>query len=271
MKAMRVERGDLPQDNFTIIANAAIDAAEVSLKALGLYVWLASRPPQWATTVERIAQVRPDTEYAIGKCLNELVTAGLVARRRDVTPGGGWTQVLHLGTISRIPKTEDLEIPGSRNPKSDSTANSKTENKTNSRGENLFEQPGQRATTPSDCSKQALEQERSAAFAEFWDAYPRKVGKPKALAAWKTRVVKLVEPVEVLAGLLWWRAKWAEDKTQSNFMPYPATWLNDERWRDALPAPNVDEDIEPDDDATDAEWAVWYRKHPEEFAKLGHA
>lgn len=67
-------------------------------------------------------------------------------------------------------------------------------------------------------------------FAEFWQAYPRKVAKPAAEKAWR-KVAG--EADAILAGLK--RAsgceQWAKDGGQ--FIPHPATWLNGRRWEDA--------------------------------------
>lgn len=262
---MRVERGVLPQDNFTIIDNDVIRMEKLSLKAMGLYVLLASNDADWTTTIERIAEHRElDGEYSVRGAVKELVDAGLVTRRREVHPDRTWTQVLTLGSIPRNAETADLGSPGTRLLDAKIAPLKKTKENTNTRVEELFEEPGQEA--PLDrlvrSSQQAVEQHR-AAFDDWYELYPRKVGKPGAIRAWKARIEKThTEPNDVIAGLLWWRMKWAEDKTQTNFMPHPATWLNDERWKDALPAEI--EDVEPDDD-DDEGWVAYWEAHPDKF------
>jgi len=71
-------------------------------------------------------------------------------------------------------------------------------------------------------------------FDEFWDAYPRKVGKPAARKAW-SRVA--AEHPAVMAGVAAWSAAWARDGTADRFVPHPSTWLTDRRWENAPPAP----------------------------------
>lgn len=70
-------------------------------------------------------------------------------------------------------------------------------------------------------------------FAEFWQAYPRKVAKPAAEKAWR-RVAG--EADAILAGLR--RSigceQWAKGGGQ--FIPHPATWLNGRRWEDSIDA-----------------------------------
>lgn len=69
------------------------------------------------------------------------------------------------------------------------------------------------------------------AFEEFWKAYPRKAGKEaarKAFAKAKVPVATLVAAVERQKK----SAQWQKDGGQ--FIPHPATWLNQGRWQDEL-------------------------------------
>jgi len=69
-------------------------------------------------------------------------------------------------------------------------------------------------------------------FAEFWAAYPRKVGKPKAAEAWAKQGPPLAE---CLAALEWQRRspQWVSDG--GRFVPHPATWINRHGWQDEPP------------------------------------
>ncbi|WP_395371869.1 hypothetical protein [Komagataeibacter diospyri] len=76
-----------------------------------------------------------------------------------------------------------------------------------------------------------------AAFERFWAAYPRKVGKPKARRAFATAIGK-ASLETLLAAIV--ATPWSSD---ANYIPHPATWLNNERWADegVLPEPAADE------------------------------
>ena len=71
-------------------------------------------------------------------------------------------------------------------------------------------------------------------FEQFWAAYPRKVGKQEARKAWDDLrpSAALVETIlkAVEAQRRW--PQWVKDGGQ--FIPYPATWLNGDRWTDQL-------------------------------------
>ncbi|MGL5247114.1 MAG: hypothetical protein ACRC8U_02845, partial [Brooklawnia sp.] len=69
-------------------------------------------------------------------------------------------------------------------------------------------------------------------FAEFWALYPKKVGKDAALSAWK-RKVKGDHGV-VIDSIKTQKAQEAWTKEGGRFVPNPATWLNQGRWKDEV-------------------------------------
>lgn len=71
-------------------------------------------------------------------------------------------------------------------------------------------------------------------FENFWNEYPRKIAKKKALQAWK-RINPSTELAEKIINAV--RSykqtnQWKRDKGQ--YIPYPLTFLNQERWNDEL-------------------------------------
>ena len=73
-------------------------------------------------------------------------------------------------------------------------------------------------------------------FKDFWEAYPRKVGKPATLKAWRAAHLGAADLVSVLAAIA--RHRLTEQWRQSQFIPYPATWLNQRRWEDEPEPPD---------------------------------
>lgn len=71
-------------------------------------------------------------------------------------------------------------------------------------------------------------------FNVFWPIYPRKVAKPAALKAWKAQKIHTQDELDrVVAGLkkhieVVWPGK------EKDFIPHPATWINQRRWEDDL-------------------------------------
>lgn len=66
-------------------------------------------------------------------------------------------------------------------------------------------------------------------FDAFWSAYPRKVGKGAAMVSWK----KFKPPIDaVLAALAWQVGTEQWQKNGGQYIPNPATYLNQRRWED---------------------------------------
>ncbi len=76
-------------------------------------------------------------------------------------------------------------------------------------------------------------------FEDFWNAYPRKVGKLAALKAFakqKPPTAQTLRAIKTQSASEAWR------KDGGQFIPHPSTWLNEGRWQDegvSLPAPPV--------------------------------
>lgn len=73
-------------------------------------------------------------------------------------------------------------------------------------------------------------------FDEFWSAFPRKVAKRAAGKAFARLRVDPALLAKMLQALQWQRQqqRWTVDDGQ--FIPHPATWLNDRRWEDEEPS-----------------------------------
>ena len=70
-------------------------------------------------------------------------------------------------------------------------------------------------------------------FDRFWSSYPRKIGKQAAKNAWrkakgKPKVDIIIEVVNQQKQTEQWK------KDNGQFIPHPATWINQGRWDDAL-------------------------------------
>ena len=73
-------------------------------------------------------------------------------------------------------------------------------------------------------------------FADFYSLYPRKMGRKDAERAWnRLTPIQQAECLEAMPNYLkYWKVK----ETAKDFIPYPASFLNAERWTDEI-------DIEP--------------------------
>jgi len=71
-------------------------------------------------------------------------------------------------------------------------------------------------------------------FDEFWNAYPRHVGKAKAKSTFATKVKNGADPAVVVAAARSYADRCRTTKQDPQFIPHPTTWLNRESWTDDL-------------------------------------
>lgn len=71
-------------------------------------------------------------------------------------------------------------------------------------------------------------------FEQWWGAYPKKVGKRRALKDWK-QAVKRERAGEIIAATRRFAEYHAACGTEKRFIPNPSTWLNRDGWGDELP------------------------------------
>jgi len=73
-------------------------------------------------------------------------------------------------------------------------------------------------------------------FIQFWEIYPRRVCKKTAQKAWdkldpdQKRSALTAIPSHV--------RQWKSKRTETQFIPHPATWINQERWDDEFEVPD---------------------------------
>ena len=71
-------------------------------------------------------------------------------------------------------------------------------------------------------------------FDSFWESYPRKVGKMSAARSWTNLHVTRELQSKIMIALEDHKKSKQWQKDDGQFIPHPATWLNQERWTDDL-------------------------------------
>jgi uncharacterized protein YlbG (UPF0298 family) len=87
--------------------------------------------------------------------------------------------------------------------------------------------------SPNPIQKQSRTSSLDDGFEQFWNTYPKKTGKDKALPAWKKKKPKVDE---VLKALAWQIESEQWNKQGGQFIPNPTTYINEGRWKDEPPA-----------------------------------
>ena len=110
-------------------------------------------------------------------------------------------------------------------PKKQKNKRSRTQSKRNRTQPNAKKRPD----TDTDKDK---EEPIYAHFDAFWNAYPRKKDKAKAMQAWQ-KIKKEPDVLEKILSALEWQGRsddWTKDG--GKFIPHPSTYLNGRRWDD---------------------------------------
>lgn len=92
-----IRRGPRPADRFAMIANEALENADLTWRARGVLAYLLSRPEGWSTSAERLAAMSPkgkEGRDAMRAVLNELEAAGYIRREKTQDSRGRWSTTL---------------------------------------------------------------------------------------------------------------------------------------------------------------------------------
>lgn len=74
-------------------------------------------------------------------------------------------------------------------------------------------------------------------FDEFWSLYPRKVARPAALAAWKRAIKRGADPRHIVRFIGEQARIWEHHQKDLQYIPHPATWINQARYLDDIDMP----------------------------------
>ncbi len=242
--------------NFTQIPNDMLRNPELSAKAKGILCLLLSNREGWSSYITTIMNMMSDGETAIRSGLAELEEAGYLIRLRyrekksKVSRGMVWCYTdypyeFNLEQVRSVLNKYDLEIYQNKNeiatlgkpksgfstsgkPPSNNTNNNNTNNKKNNNS-NFENQPIEKLLNIPPIKERHI---TPSMFEKFWRIYPRKAYKGKAKTKWEKLCSKKDRPTwkEIKSALL--SQKKSERWQQTEFIPYPTTWLNQQRWLD---------------------------------------
>lgn len=199
---------------FALVPTWVVNHPDLGQRSKLLYMVLATFAdadgacfPSIATLAERMGA----GEDTVRRAIRELEAADALTTSPHHRPNGSQTSnryMLHRaipGGVPEMPPPLPLECEGA--PPQDATPVTRT-----SRTKELHTREG----------------DEDRAFEEWWSLYPRKLAKVAARKAWK----KVKAPGPVLEGTRGWVAYWERERTEDRFIPYPATFLNQQRWEE---------------------------------------
>ena len=184
--------------------------------------------------IERLTEEACASERTVYRSLDGLYAAKLVRKGPPVKTKNGDGNSYFL-TLSRV-KTEPVKLAPSENR----TCQNDSQNLSNWQSEpvNMTGEPpsNHQGTTIAHAQSQIAQN----GFDDFWRAYPKKKDKAKARKSFekalkKTSLENLIKALEAQKKSHDWQ------KDGGQFIPYPTTWLNGERWEDELEQSQADQ------------------------------
>lgn len=202
--------------NYTILPNESIRDDRLSLRDVGLLAFMLSMPDEWKFSVAGLNTILPnDGKAKIEASVKSLQKTRYLSITRERTKRGKLGAVVWVVSDSPQPDfpdavNQDMDAP---QPDSPDAVLPDAENRVNNKILEKIKYPF--STTDR--------------FDEFWAAYPKHRGKKDAQRAF--RKVRPSDVDKILSALEAQKRTWNDPQ----FIPYPATWLNGERWEDEMP------------------------------------
>ncbi len=183
-----------------------------------------------------ISSVGPDGKESIQSAMQELKEHGYAVLENEIGEDGKLVgKFWHIHESPVEGKTPQRGKPAKVKP---AASNTHTESNTDRKVTQTCEFDLKEDQEPEKKTKA----KESAQAEEIYQAYPRKVGKPKALAAIK-KALKEIEAAELLAIVEAYTE--AIDGTEARFIPHPARWFNEQRYGDDPSEWNKGQKFEP--------------------------
>lgn len=219
-----ISHGPAPEDHYSLVSNDLARDPGISLQAKGLYLYLRSHREGWSMSTERIADALGIHRNTVSKYVQELERSGFLVRDYSHSESGTFDGMKYVLLSQPLHKNTDNGVL----PRAVFTG----------RGENV-----QHKKTNSFKKTKPLKEDQypktefGAEFDTFWKSYPRKAGKQKAQSKFVEQIDNGVSPDDLVKASVNFRAETERQQTETRYIPYPSTFLNQERWRDYLKAP----------------------------------
>ena len=215
----RIFRGPSPVDDFTMIPNSVTRSGSLSMRAKTVYIFMASHSDGWNITTRSVGHALGMNKDIVASAIKDLIESGHMRRieRRDENGKfAGWD----YETLSN-PTTASEKTGSGKTGHIRRLYSKKTKEITS-----LSQEDHAQTSGSSECDQPSP----STGFDEFWDAYPRKVGKKKARAKFAAAVKAAGDAQRIIDGAE--RLACDPNLPDKQFIPHPTTWLERGGWDD---------------------------------------
>lgn len=215
--------------SFTVIPNNVLQNLR-NAEALGLWCYLSSLPPEWEFYKEQLRGHFNIGRDKLDRLINVLQNHSLISLHPVRNAQGQFAQIdlhVHSGenfTINKINELNENAQPRTDLPLTDNQSPVNSSYKRNIKKETSNKKEISKSLCASDDARQS--------FDRFWDLYPRKKDKQRALKIWVTDNLreKAKEITEKLTQQILNDVSWKNP----TYIPYPERYLRWERWNDEV-------------------------------------
>lgn len=203
-------------ENYTIMANYHLKEKGLSLKAKGLLSLMLSLPKDWDYSINGLSNLSKDGKDSVMSALSELEDFGYIVRTKSINEKGQFD-----GYDYNIYEQPYTEKPYAENPNTENPTQLNTiiiNNKNNKK----------------EINKESFSEEDVALwFSKVYEIYPRKVSKIKAKEMFERKLRGLDKETAYKKAIAIYRMLerqvevWESEKRETSYLPYPASWLND--------------------------------------------
>lgn len=203
-------------ENYTVMGNYHLREKDMSLKAKGLMSIMLSLPKDWDYSINGLANLSKDGKDSVMSTLNELENFGYLIRTKHINEKGQFD-----GYNYDIYEKPNTDKPCTGNPNTDNQTQLNTiiiNNKNNNK----------------EINKESFSEEDLALwFSKVYEIYPRKVSKVKAKEMFERKLRGLDKETAYKKAIAIYRMLerqvevWESEKRETSYLPYPASWLND--------------------------------------------
>ena len=229
---MPIVKDEVHERDYVVMHNRVLEDESLSWEARGVLAYLLSRPDNWQPSVAHICKLGNMGRGKGQRIFNELKEAGYVKKS---VPRGTKGQV--AGQVLTCYETPRSDQEAKQQPNvvcmSGYTKTPLSDNPSD--GKAVLRKSGPLISTDKEISTDSNNTSSSdddGAFEKFWSMWPKKVGKVAAVKAWK-KVKDKPATLSLILINLEMHAN-AGDWKDVQYIPNPATYINQERWTDQV-------------------------------------
>ena len=218
--------------DYTQIPNSILRDPNLNPQDKGVLCYMLSMPPDWRFSYKTLGASLGIGETSLKSSVGNLQRVGYLHISKEKVGGKYASAVWNVSDTPYVqnPHTEKphVEKPYVQKPHVEKPRVEKP------RVENVHSNKDfiDKDFIDQNCPTQSMGWDCRAGFDLFWDQYPKKISMKEASAEWEKVCSDQTTQDQILEGLKRWKNSLQWEKENGRFIPNPAKWLLDQRWRE---------------------------------------